>query len=362
MTNFEIKNGVLISCTTDEAEITVPEGVTEIGDYAFCDNRRVTKITLPDSVERLGEDVFSHCYSLKEISLPDSIKEIGEFTFKSCRSLVKVKLPKDFKVVMPNMFDGCTSLTDLSFLDGMEAISNKAFRGCTSLKEVRIPDSIKQVGGSVFMNCTGLTDVYIPDSVTGFDSGVFDGCTSLRNARLSENTKELVCDVFRGCTSLKEVRVPKSCKWIGRDVFDKSGTERVIVSENMQEFLTLALGDKIKELVIEGSKGTIVLYERLPYFQNDRSRSFFEAVRNKKYLGSFFKNKDYMAKEKIPVALYHIGERLADKYIKKELEQVIGYCVLHNDTDNLRRLAENKFIKQNRLDELLEQAELINNN
>ncbi|MDE6677607.1 MAG: hypothetical protein K2K02_01070 [Ruminococcus sp.] len=51
-----------------------------------------------------------------------------------------------------------------------------------------------------------------------------------------------------------------------------------------------------------------------------------------------------MAKEKIPLSLYHIGNKSADKYIKKNLEQVIGYCLVYGETDNISKLAENKFI------------------
>lgn len=383
MIEFNITNGVLTGYKADKdvREITVPEGVTEIGEEAFMGSRiisidipyvvkeiksetfdscdKMQRITIPDSVEKIGDNVFSYCYALEEINLPDSIKTIGEFAFSNCKSLKKVRLPKNIGAITESMFIRCYSLKDLSFLDGIEVIASYAFENCTSLTEVKLPDSIKCIGHSAFSDCTALTDMYVPDSVIEISCHVWENCINLRHIRLSDNIPYASADVFRECKSLEEVRLPKACTWTGCDTFKDSGVKRITVSENMEQCLTLSLGSEIKELVVEGSKGTLVLYERLPYFQHERSQSFFECVRNPKKLDRFFKNDDYMAKEKIPLALYHIGNRHANKYIRKSLEQVTGYCIIHNETENLHRLAENRFISQKKLSDVLEQAELI---
>lgn len=56
----------------------VPEGVTEIGDYAFYRCTALGSVRIPDSVTKIGTAAFFNCTSLKELTLPDSVTEIGE--------------------------------------------------------------------------------------------------------------------------------------------------------------------------------------------------------------------------------------------------------------------------------------------
>ena len=67
---FEIRDGKLIRCITLAKEVEIPEGITEIGDYAFrlCPNVRFLRI--PDSVTKLGEAPFQGCRSLTGIHIP----------------------------------------------------------------------------------------------------------------------------------------------------------------------------------------------------------------------------------------------------------------------------------------------------
>jgi hypothetical protein len=60
-------------------EITIPEGVTTIGDYAFNNNKLVS-ITLPRSVTHIGNVAFGY-NGLNEITLPDTVTHIGNGAF-----------------------------------------------------------------------------------------------------------------------------------------------------------------------------------------------------------------------------------------------------------------------------------------
>ena len=55
MTKMEIKNGVLI----------IPDGVTEIGTFAFWGCKWLTSVTIPDSVTSIGNSAFWGCTGLK---------------------------------------------------------------------------------------------------------------------------------------------------------------------------------------------------------------------------------------------------------------------------------------------------------
>ena len=58
MSNFNIKNGVLEEYTGKDADVIIPDGVTEIGNKAFYGCSSLTSITIPDSVKKIGEDAF----------------------------------------------------------------------------------------------------------------------------------------------------------------------------------------------------------------------------------------------------------------------------------------------------------------
>ena len=68
-------------------QVTLPDGVTAIGDWAFSDCRSLTQVTIPDSVTAVGYGVFYDCTRLKQIILPASVSSIGEDAFENCNNL-----------------------------------------------------------------------------------------------------------------------------------------------------------------------------------------------------------------------------------------------------------------------------------
>ncbi len=77
-------------------EYSVPDGVVEIGGYAFdyCDNLK--KVSLPDSIEKINVHAFSGT-ALSSINLPENITYIGEYAFDGCSNLVSINLPTNLE-------------------------------------------------------------------------------------------------------------------------------------------------------------------------------------------------------------------------------------------------------------------------
>ena len=66
-----IRNGKLKRYTEESGvtEITIPDGVTKIGESAFDSCTSLTSVTIPDSVIRISESAFADCTNLSEIIL-----------------------------------------------------------------------------------------------------------------------------------------------------------------------------------------------------------------------------------------------------------------------------------------------------
>lgn len=71
----------------DISTVTVKNGVTYIGGYAFESCYDLVNITIPESVTEIGYLAFHNCESLEEIIIPHSVASIGNYAFDYCTAL-----------------------------------------------------------------------------------------------------------------------------------------------------------------------------------------------------------------------------------------------------------------------------------
>eukprot|EP01048_Picozoa_sp_COSAG05_P020984 COSAG05_NODE_3724_length_1882_cov_1.684801_1_plen_305_part_10 len=84
--------GPLGDCDSLE-QVTILDGVTEIGDYAFRDCSSLAQVTIPDSVTEIGWETFYGCSSLAQVTIPESVTWIGYSAFSGCTILWPVTIP-----------------------------------------------------------------------------------------------------------------------------------------------------------------------------------------------------------------------------------------------------------------------------
>jgi len=116
--------------------IIIPESVTKIYEYAFCDCDSLTSITIPDSVETIHNHAFYHSNELINVNIGNSVNSIGEWAFGDCDNLTSINIP-----------------------DSVISIGKSAFYGCRSLISVTIGNSVNSIGSKSFMWCDKLTSI-----------------------------------------------------------------------------------------------------------------------------------------------------------------------------------------------------------
>ena len=87
-----IENGILISYEVQSECCIIPEGVTELKDFAIKFNRdRIKEVVLPSTIRYIRKHNFSSCKNLARINFPEGLLEIGEQAFDYCDALKEIK-------------------------------------------------------------------------------------------------------------------------------------------------------------------------------------------------------------------------------------------------------------------------------
>ena len=159
--------------------VVIGDGVTSIGQEAFCDCTGLTSITIPASVTSIGSSAFCNCTNLTGVTIPDGMEAIGPATFAGCASMTRVTIPDSVTDIFYNAFNGCSSLTSVQLPAGLTHIGYWAFRDCTSLISISIPTGVTEVENECFLNCTGLTGVIVYNPGTVFGVYAFNNCPDL---------------------------------------------------------------------------------------------------------------------------------------------------------------------------------------
>ncbi len=106
---FNKNKSVIIAypASSREVQYDIPDSVTVISDWAFCECKKLNRITIPDSVHEIGEGAFCNCALLDEVEIPDSVTIIDDCAFRGCTSLEKVIIPNSVSELGWGLFDGC---------------------------------------------------------------------------------------------------------------------------------------------------------------------------------------------------------------------------------------------------------------
>lgn len=142
----------------------------------------IGSVTIPEGITSIGENAFLGCSSMKSINIPNSVKKIEHWAFYGCSALKTICIPRGVTKIEYRTFENCSSLVEVSIPDSITEIEWSAFENCSSLNLVELPNSLEKIGDSAFAKCSSLTKISIPGKVTNLNYNTFKDCTSLKKA------------------------------------------------------------------------------------------------------------------------------------------------------------------------------------
>ena len=236
----------------------VPNGIKEIGKYAFMGRSALKSITLPASVTKIGHRAFTNCVSLTEIEAlapeielgtlalngsgwynnqPDGFiyfkewladfkgekkaeiaLDIKEGTEKmvylllknSCDRFTSVNIPASFTGSLFGCFIDVPEIEQITVSPGnpvydsreggnaiIETATNTLMVAC---KNTVIPSTVTALQNDAFCYVKGLKCIYIPASVTNISNVCFIGCNELE--KIVVDKANTVYDSRNGCNAI----------------------------------------------------------------------------------------------------------------------------------------------------------------
>ncbi len=214
---YEIYPYAFHGCS-DLTSITIPEGVTSIGEEAFRSCSSLTSITISNSVTSIGKRAFSNCTGLTSITIPNSVTSIGDSAFSYCTELTSITIPNSVTSIAGGMLAGCGNLTSITIPSNVTSIGNSAFSSCSSLTSITIPSNVTSIGNSAFADCEKLKTVtFGTDSkLTSIGNDAFSDCWNLKSITIPSNVTSIGDEAFSGCGNLESITIPKGITRIGR--------------------------------------------------------------------------------------------------------------------------------------------------
>ncbi|MDL2257608.1 leucine-rich repeat domain-containing protein [Eubacteriales bacterium OttesenSCG-928-K08] len=216
-------------------KVTIPSTidgmpVTRIGEWAFSGwEEGLTSVTIPEGVTHIGESAFDKCFDLKNVSIPESVVYIGADS--------GIPIPSghsgDFFIVNDILVRYTGTSLDVVIPDGVKSISSAFSENyplwgedgvdLRTITSVSIPNSVASIGDRAFWTCFDLEEVKIPYGVTSIGDGAFFLCRNLKSITIPATVTYIGDNAFSGEEGwnvyLKSVNFEGKPPQIGEEVF-----------------------------------------------------------------------------------------------------------------------------------------------
>ena len=164
------------------------------------------KIIFGDSVEYIPNYLCNE-YLGDSVELPEGLKEIGKYAFQNCRKMTYLSLPSTLTKIGVSAFEGCKLLSHVDLPENLKEIGANLFYNCDSLANIRIPENITSIGENAFSNIVGQDSLYIPDKVVAIGGNAFENWSLLEHVSIGKNVVLIGDNAFKGDSAIKKITV-----------------------------------------------------------------------------------------------------------------------------------------------------------
>ena len=182
------------SGTTYLTSITIPDQITEIGDYAFYGNPTLKTVNFHAGITRIGMGAFYETL-LTRVNIPNPDCEIGNSCFSNSQ-VSSVTLPQGMKKLGRQAFSQCTNLTTVTSNGMLEEIDGAAFTRCP-LTTAYLPEGLLTINMNAYFRCTNLNNFTVPSTVTTITGNPCVGATSLTAFNVADGSEYFAA--YDGC-------------------------------------------------------------------------------------------------------------------------------------------------------------------
>ncbi|HEY1662896.1 MAG TPA: leucine-rich repeat protein [Verrucomicrobiae bacterium] len=218
---------------------------------------------IPAGVTSISASAFSECRSLTGITVPDSVTNIGSDAFSGCIGLTNLTMGANVMTIGDSAFDDCSGLINLAIPNRVVSLGIGAFEDCSGLTNMTLGTNVLNLGADAFGYCSGLTELLVPDSVTNIGSSALISCGSLTNIVLGNRVALIGNDALQNCARLTEITIPASVTNIGSDVFSSCSSLTAINVDAQNTLYRSANGvlfDKPQATLIQVPGGFVGTY------------------------------------------------------------------------------------------------------
>lgn len=235
----------------------IEPGVTNICRFAFFGCKNLTSVTIPEGVTSIGSYAFNAC-NLTSMEIPASVTAIGTLDDSALggagrnltayfvdekntayTSVDGILFSKDGTVLVA--YPQGKKDTSYSIPESVTCIASDAFGG-SRLTSVTIPESVTSIRLGAFFGCNGLTSITIPKSVVSIGDLALADCANLSNIYADEentvytsvdgilfNKEKTTLVVYPSGRKNTSYRIPGGVTSIGDYAFDGCGLTSVTI-------------------------------------------------------------------------------------------------------------------------------------
>ena len=208
----------------EEMYILTISGTGNMKDWAFDSpncapwyysyKSQITAVTIENGITNIGEYAFYWCSSLTDIVIPNSIVSIENSALSNCKKLINIEVDEnnqyfcdvDGVLYTKNKstlikYPAGKQEDSFSVLNSVITIGNSAFYDCKNLENITISNSVTTIGDSAFYNC-GLKSLIIPNKITRIEGNTFRYCSQLTKITIPKNIEFIGYYAFDGCRNL----------------------------------------------------------------------------------------------------------------------------------------------------------------